>query len=127
MTLIIQSFYEKYDTSIHNSKSTKPLEVTTRVRQGCLMSPNSRPSSISNGWGTEKTTEQPRRTFTEKPEDLVFADDINVMSHTHRDRQAKTNNLQAYAQLIGLNQHQENKNDENQHNKNHQWHLLELT
>lgn len=35
-------------------------------------------------------------------EDLDFADNINSLSLTHRDIPAKTNDLQAYAELVGL-------------------------
>lgn len=52
-----------------------------------------------------KTTKQARGiqwTFTQKLEDLDFADDVNLLSHSHRDMEAKTNDLQACAQLVGF-------------------------
>ena len=58
-------------------------------------------------WVLRKTTEDARKGIRWKIntvlEDLDFADDIALLSHTHQHLQDKTNRLSKFAKHIGLN------------------------
>ncbi len=43
-----------------------------------------------------------RWTLTEQIEDLDYADDLSLLSHTGRDMKEKTNRLRDYAEQVGL-------------------------
>ena len=104
ITHLIQNLYE--DTTcqvIHNNKLTEPFQVNTGVRQGCLLSPII--FSLIIDWVMRETTRTPRGVqwgMTNKLEDLDFADDISLLSHTWKHMQDKTTELQNTAKQVGL-------------------------
>ena len=88
---------------IHNSDLTEPFVVETGVRQGCLLSPLI--FSLVIDWVMKSATSPPRGiqwTLTQRLDDLDFADDICVLSHTKREMQEKTWRLQEFAKRTGL-------------------------
>ena len=88
---------------IHRNDLTPPFEVKSGVRQGCLLSPMI--FLLVTDWIMRQTTRQARGiqwSLTQKLEDLDFADDICLLAHTHRDMQAKTEDLQTNAGQTGL-------------------------
>ena len=101
---IIRSFYEGMTCQVvHNSDLSPSFAVTTGVWQGCLLSPVIFLLVID--WVLKKTMGEPRGlqwTFTKRLEDLDFADDICLMSHTLQHIQEKTDRLQQTAESTGL-------------------------
>lgn len=99
---IIKSCYSKFACSVETSELK--FEVKTGVRQGCVMSALLFNTVID--WVMRKTTEDKARgirwTLTSTLEDLDFADDIALLSHTHRDIQEKTCRLNQYSEMVGL-------------------------
>lgn len=99
---IIKSFYVNFRCKVGNSSIE--FDVKTGVRQGCVMS--STLFIIAIDWVMRNTTSDIPRgirwgTFTTL-EDLDFADDIVLFSHSHQHIQDKTHRLHEYAGNIGL-------------------------
>ncbi|XP_059157946.1 uncharacterized protein LOC131942222 [Physella acuta] len=101
---ITQKLYEDSTSQvIHKGKLTKPITVTTGVRQGCMLSPMIFLMVIDlimlratkNDTGIQWS-------FTKRLEDLDFADDICLLSHKHQHTQAKLNRLSEEDSKIGL-------------------------
>ena len=83
-----------------------PFEVTTGVRQGCLLSPFL--FLLAVDWIMRQTADQGNDiqwTFTEKLDDLDFADDIALLSHSHNQMQRKTETLDRISARTGLKIH----------------------
>ena len=101
---LIRSLYENTTCHvIHNSDLSQPFAVGTGVRQGCLLSPLI--FSLVIDWVMRTTVDQPRGiqwTLTQRLEDLDFADDVALLTHTHQHMQAKTERLDATARTTGL-------------------------
>ena len=102
IVLVIKSFYNSFKCKVGDSKSS--FEVKTGVRQGCCMS-----ALLFNmviDWVMKKTTEDQPRGIRWTPfttlEDLDFADDLAMVSHTHHHIQEKTSRLNTFAQQVGL-------------------------
>ena len=97
------SFYHNFSCSVQNSNIM--FQVKTGVRQGCVMS--SFLFNLAIDWVMRKATENEKRGIRWKIntilEDLDFADDIALLSHTFQHIQQKTNRLSQYAKYIGLN------------------------
>ena len=102
IVLLVKSFYTNFTCKVGNSEHS--FEVKTGVRQGCVMS--ALLFNMTIDWVMRKTTEdQPRGirwTLTSTLEDLDFADDLALFSHTHQHMQEKTTRLSTFAQQIGL-------------------------
>ena len=85
-------------------KVTEPFEVTTGVRQGCLLSPFL--FLLAVDWIIRKATEDKRNgiqwTPFEQQEDLDFADDIALLSHKHEQAQNNLNAVEEKAVEVGL-------------------------
>nr|KAG5710457.1 hypothetical protein BaRGS_022275 [Batillaria attramentaria] len=110
MVDIIKQLYNGFSCKvIHNGKLSDEFQVTTGVRQGCLLSPLlflvvldwvTRTAYASSGRGIQWTR-------TRKLEDLDFADDLALLSHRLQDMQAKVDALGEISQRIGLKISQE--------------------
>ena len=99
---IIKSFYNNFTRRVGNSETS--FEVKTGVRQGCTMS--AMLFNMTIDWVMRRTTEDQSRgirwTLFSTLEDLDFADDLALVSHTHQHMQEKTTRLSTYAQQVGL-------------------------
>ena len=87
---------------VGNSQHSFP--VLSGVRQGCVMS--ALLFNITIDWVMRQTTQDKKRgirwnLFTNL-DDLDFADDLALLSHTHSHIQEKTNRLHIYAKQVGL-------------------------
>ena len=99
---LIKSFYANFSCTVGESELS--FKVTTGVRQGCVMS-----AILFNlviDWVLRKTTEDSQRgirwTLFSNLEDLDFADDLALMSHSHKHIQEKTDRLCTFGAQVGL-------------------------
>ena len=99
---LIKSFYHNFQCTV--GKDNSFFDVKTGVRQGCVMS-----AVLFNlviDWVMRKTTEDTSRgirwTLFSKLEDLDFADDLALLSHTHQHIQEKTDRLSKFGGQVGL-------------------------
>ena len=80
---------------LHEGKLTDTFGIETGVRQGCLLSPLLFLLTID--WIMKTTVTNTRNgiqwTLTEQLDDLDFADDIALLSHTRNQMQDKLNTL----------------------------------
>ena len=78
--------------------------MKTGLRQGCTMS--AMLFNMTINWVMKRTIEDQsqgiRWTLFSKLEDLDFADDVALVSHTHQHMQEKTTRLSTYVQEVGL-------------------------
>ena len=93
---IIRSSYEGLPCSvIHRGQPTEAFNVRAGVRQGCLLSPFL--FLIAIDWVMRTATAQARNgiqwTLWLQLGDLNFAEDLTLLSHTHRQMQEKTNSV----------------------------------
>ena len=107
---LIKTMYE--DTScrvIHAGQLTDSFNIRTGVRQGCLLSPFLFILAID--WLMKETTQGRRNGIQWTPwtklDDLDFADDIALLSHTQQHMQAKTTAISDLSESIGLRIHPE--------------------
>ena len=102
IVLVIKSFYNNFKGRVGNSESS--FDVKTCVRQGCPMS--ALLFNLTIDWVMRQTTsDRPRGirwTLFSTLEDLEFADDLALVSHTHQHMQEKTTCLGMFAQQVGL-------------------------
>ena len=77
---------------MHAGQLSKSFNVKTGVKQGCLLSPFL--FLLAVDWIMKETTKGERNgiqwTMWEQLDDLDFADDIALLSHTHTQMQDKT-------------------------------------
>ena len=89
---------------IHEGQLTKNFEVRTGVRQGCLLSPFLFILVID--WVMKTATKEKRNgiqwTMLTQLDDLDFADDLALLSHSHRQIQDKTTELALISERVGL-------------------------
>ena len=89
---------------IHRGDLTEKFNVQTGVRQGCLLSPFL--FLLAVDWIMKETTKGRRNgiqwTLLEQLEDLDFADDLAVLSHSQDQMQKKTTILEEIAAKTGL-------------------------
>ena len=89
---------------IHNGEMTVPFEVKTGVRQGCLLSPFLFILAID--WMMREVTAGRQNgiqwTLWTQLDDLDYADDVALLSHTQSQMQRKTNELNSTANRLGL-------------------------
>jgi len=117
---LIQALYESSSCQvIHNGKLSESFEMSTGVRQGCLLSPMIFIMVID--WIMRKVEDQGKTgiqwTLTTQLHDLVYADDICLVSHKLQHMQTKTNNLQLIAEKTGLRVSKEKNNVMRANNK----------
>ena len=108
LTNIIRNTYEGLTCRvIHEGQLTDAFYVRTGVRQGCLLSPFlfllamdwvMRRSTAGRGNGIQWT-------MWTQLNDLDFADDLALLSHTQQQMQEKTSTISANSACIGLNIH----------------------
>lgn len=106
ITNIIRKSYEGMTCRIvHGGQLTDTLEVRTGVRQGCLLSPFLFLLAID--WIMKTSTDQKRNgiqwTLWKQLDDLDFADDLALLSHTQQQMQEKTNSVTDNSARLGLN------------------------
>ena len=98
----IQNLYYNFNCRVGNSQDS--FSVLYGVRQGCGMS--ALLFNITMDWVMRQTTQNKNKRirwnlFTNL-DDLDFADDLALISHTHSHIQEKTNRLHIYAKQVGL-------------------------
>ncbi|XP_073714068.1 uncharacterized protein [Misgurnus anguillicaudatus] len=103
---IIQNSYGGMTSRVvHGGKLTENFEVRTGVRQGCLLSPFLFLLAID--WIMKTTTEHTKTGIQWTPftqlDDLDFADDLALLSHTRQQMQDKINSIAATSAQVGLN------------------------
>ena len=105
---LIEKMYK--DTSckvLHEGQMTDGFKINTGVRQGCLLSPFLFILAID--WIMKVATGSRRNgiqwTLWEQLDDLDFADDIALLSHSHQQLQAKTTELEKLSSSVGLKIH----------------------
>ncbi|XP_073695611.1 uncharacterized protein [Garra rufa] len=107
---LIKSSYEGITCRvIHKGQLTNSFQVKTGVRQGCLLSPSL--FLIAIDWIMMTTTRERRTgiqwTLWSQLEDLDFADDLALLSHSQQQMQEKTSVLAVTSSQVGLNIHTE--------------------
>ena len=103
---LIKLFYHHFECSVVvDGNLSEWFPVESGVRQGCIISPIL--FLVAIDWIMRKTTsDKPRGiqwTLLSHLESLDFADDLAVLSTTHRHLQEKTNRLSCFAKQTGLN------------------------
>jgi Reverse transcriptase (RNA-dependent DNA polymerase)/Domain of unknown function (DUF6451)/Endonuclease/Exonuclease/phosphatase family len=105
---IIRNSYEGMTCRVvHGQQITDAFQVKTGVRQGCLLSPFLFLLSID--WVMKTSTHQRRNgiqwTLWDQLDDLDFADDFALLSHTQQQMQEKTSDVATTSACIGLSIH----------------------
>ena len=108
ITNLIKNMYENMSGRIiHEGQLTERFEIMTCLRQGCLLSPFL--FLLAMDWIMRATTAGRKNgiqwSLTQQLEDLDFADDLALLSHSHAQMQNKTELLDTISQQIGLNIH----------------------
>lgn len=107
---IIKNSYEGLSCKvIHGGQLTEAFQVITGVRQGCLLSPFLFLLAID--WIMTSSTAQGNHGIQWTPwkqlDDLDFADDLALLSHTQQQMQEKTNHVASTSAQVGLNIHKD--------------------
>ena len=99
---IIKCFFSNFTCCV--GQGDLSFEVKTGVRQGCVMS--SVLFNIAIDWVLRRTVEDQRRGIRWTPfstlEDLDFADDLALLSHTWQHIQEKRDRLSIFSNQVGL-------------------------
>ena len=99
---VIKQFYTDFCCSVGGSDLS--FHVKSGVRQGCVMS--ALLFNIVIDWVLSRATEDRRRgirwTLSTVLEDLDYADDIALLSHSFSDMQEKTDRLNKFSRQVGL-------------------------
>ncbi|KAK7101726.1 hypothetical protein V1264_020063 [Littorina saxatilis] len=102
MVQLVRSFYQNYSCTVGDNNIS--FQVKTGVRQGCVMS--SVLFNLAIDWVMRNTTKDAQRgirwTLFSFLDDLDFADDLALLSHTHKHIQEKTDRLCMFGGQIGL-------------------------
>ena len=107
---IIRRFYDGFSCQvIHNGRLSDGFEISSGVRQGCLLSPLL--FLVVLDWVTRTAYSKAKKgiqwTIMTRLEDLEFADDLALLSHRLLDMQEKITALEETAQKVGLKISQE--------------------
>lgn len=107
VTMIKKMYEDTHCRVIHEGRLSDSFEVKTGVRQGCLLSPFL--FILAVDWLMKETTVGRRQgiqwTLWSHLEDLDYADDIALLSHTCQQMQNKSTELDQMARSIGLRIH----------------------
>ncbi|CAH1253046.1 Hypp1070 [Branchiostoma lanceolatum] len=90
---MVKVFYNNFQAQVtHGGDLTEPFNMTTGVRQGCLLSPLLFITALD--WVMRETTKEGRTgiqwTLTNMLDDLDFADDLALLSHSISQMRTKT-------------------------------------
>ena len=102
---LIKNMYDGFTGHvIFNGQVSVGFQIGTGVRQGCLLSPLL--FLIAIDWTMKRSTEHHRTgiqwNLFSQLEDLDFADDLALLSETHKHMQQKTQRLQEKNSQLGL-------------------------
>ena len=106
---VVAMLYSDFKSQvICDSELTEAFNVSTGVKQGCILSPFL--FILAMDWIMKNSTDGERRgikwtmtmTATTTLEDLDFADDIALLSYRHQDMQEKTDAMATTAGNLGL-------------------------
>ena len=105
LVTLIKNMYEGFTGHvIFNGQVSEGFQIGTGVRQGCLLSPLL--FLIAIDWTMKRSTEHHRTgiqwNLFSQLEDLDFADDLALLSETHKHMQQKTERLQEKSSQLGL-------------------------
>ena len=108
LTNIIRNTYEGMTCRvIHEGQPTGAFCVQTGVRQGCLLSPFL--LLLPMDWVTKQSTADRKNgiqwTMWAQLDDLDFADDLALLSHTQQQMQEKTSTIATNSARLGLSIH----------------------
>lgn len=96
---------------IHEGQLTEDIDITTGVRQGCILSPMQ--SHLAVDWIMKQATDGRRNsiqwTMFTQMDDLDFADDIALLFHNHQQMQDKLEQVEKRAAETGLSINHHNK------------------
>ena len=103
---LIRNTYDGMTCKVtHAGRLTDSFQVKTGVRQGCLLSPFM--FLVAIDWIMKTTTKNRRNgiqwTLWSQLDDLDFADDLALLSHSHEQMQEKTDLLNLVSAQTGLN------------------------
>jgi hypothetical protein len=102
---LIQESYKDYTCQvIHNRKLSSPIEISTGVKQRCILSPTI--FLVMMDSVMRRTIEHKQSgiqcDLTHKLEDLDFADDICLLAHSFKDMTEKLVDLNREARKVGI-------------------------
>ncbi|KAI8514967.1 hypothetical protein Bbelb_075580 [Branchiostoma belcheri] len=102
---MIKVFYSDFQAQVsHEGDLTEPLNMTTGVRQGCLLSPLLFITALD--WIMRETTEGGRTgiqwTLLSMLDDLDFADDLALLSYSIGQMRGKMQKLEDNSGRVGL-------------------------
>ncbi|VDP62525.1 unnamed protein product [Schistosoma curassoni] len=105
---IIRNSYDGLQCKVvHRGQLTDAFQVRTGVRQGCLLSPFL--FLLVVDWIMRTSTSERKHgmqwTAQNQLDDLDFADDLALLSHTHEQMQTKTASVAAVSASAGLSIH----------------------
>ncbi|CAH8678058.1 unnamed protein product [Schistosoma haematobium] len=105
---IIRNSYDGLQCKVvHGGQLTDAFQVRTGVRQGCLLSPFL--FLLVVDWIMKTSTSEGKHriqwTAQNQLDDLDFADDLALLSHTHEQIQIKTASVAAVSASVGLSIH----------------------
>ncbi|VDP58627.1 unnamed protein product [Schistosoma margrebowiei] len=105
---IIQNSYDGLQCKVgHGGGLTDAIQVRTGVRQDCLLSPFLFLLVVDWIMKTARSEEKHRiqRTAQNQLDDLDFADDLALLSHTHEQMQIKTASVAIISAPVGFSIH----------------------
>ncbi|XP_078663299.1 uncharacterized protein LOC144906655 [Branchiostoma floridae x Branchiostoma belcheri] len=102
---MVKVFYANFQAQVlHEGDLTAPFNMTTGVRQGCLLSPLLFITALD--WIMGETTREGRTgiqwTLLNMLDDLDFADDLVLLSHSIHQMRVKTKKLEQNSSTVGL-------------------------